>query len=330
MADNVAITPGAGAAVSTEEVTTLNGESVAAQHVQRVIVAVRTDDEEARDVMSGSSGLPVKPYAEFDNGMAIESRPLCVSNDNSLHVELWGLDSGIEGSPRAAARLENGALCVALGGSLPPGSNEIGTVVIDTPVLVMGQDPMEGSRSLHVDAAGDLQVDVLSGPTGASALQVQGTVAHDAAAANNPVLGGGYAVNAEPTAVANGDVARLVTDLVGKLIALPYANPENFVAGKTAAITDTTRTAVIAAPGAGVRHYVTHLLITNSHATVGTYVKVEDGTTEIYGGYAAPAGGGFSVTLPVPLRLSANTALNVTCATTGANVYASASGYKGV
>lgn len=329
MADNVAITPGAGAAVSTEEVTTLNGESVAAQHVQRVIVAVRTDDEEARDVRSGSSGLPVKPYAEFDNGMAIESRPLCVSNDNSLHVELWGSDSGAEDYPRAA-RLENGALCVALGGSLPPGSNEIGTVFIDTPVLVMGQDPVVGSRSLHVDADGNLQVDVLSGPTGASALQVQGTVAHDAAAANNPVLGGGYAVNAEPTAVANGDVARLLTDLVGKLITLPYANPENYVAGKTAAITDTTRTAVIAAPGAGVRNYVTHLLITNSHATVGTYVKVEDGTTEIYGGYAAPAGGGFSVTLPVPLRLSANTALNVTCGTTGANVYASASGYKGV
>lgn len=329
MADNVAITPGAGAAVSTEEVTTLNGESVAAQHVQRVIVAVRTDDEEARDVRSGSSGLPVKPYAEFDNGMAIESRPLCVSNDNSLHVELWGSDSGAEDYPRAA-RLENGALCVAFGGSLPPGSNEIGTVVIDTPVLVMGQDPVVGSRSLHVDADGDLQVDVLSGPTGASAFQVHGTAAHDAAAANNPVLGGGYAVNAEPTAVANGDVARLVTDLVGKLITLPYTNPENFVAGKTAAITDTTRTAVLAAPGAGVRNYVTHLLITNSHATVGTYVKIEDGTTEIYGGYAAPAGGGFSVTLPAPLRLSANAALNVTCGTTGANVYASASGYKGI
>jgi hypothetical protein len=172
-------------------------------------------------------------------------------------------------------------------------------------------------------------VDVTSLPTGASAAQVQGTVAHDSPAANNPVLNAGYAVNAEPAAVANADVARLITDLVGKQIVLPYANPENYVAGKTAAITDTTRTAVIAAQGAGVRLYITHIIVSNSHATVGTYVKIEDGTTEIYGGYAAAVGGGFSITLPVPLRLTANAALNVSCGTTGANVYAAASGYKG-
>lgn len=44
MADNVEITPGTGAAVSTEEVTTLNGLPVAAQHVQRTIPATRTAD----------------------------------------------------------------------------------------------------------------------------------------------------------------------------------------------------------------------------------------------------------------------------------------------
>lgn len=109
----------------------------------------------------------------------------------------------------------------------------------------------------------------------------------------------------------------------------PYASPENFISGTTAAIIDTTRTEVIAAQSAGIRSYITNIAVTNSHATVGTFVKIEDGTTTIYQAYAAPVGGGFTITLPVPLRGSTATALNVSCVTTGANVIANASGYKG-
>jgi hypothetical protein len=50
MADNVAITAGAGTTVSTEEATTLNGGAVAAQHVQRVVVSVRTADGVVEDI----------------------------------------------------------------------------------------------------------------------------------------------------------------------------------------------------------------------------------------------------------------------------------------
>ena len=108
----------------------------------------------------------------------------------------------------------------------------------------------------------------------------------------------------------------------------PYAQPADFIAGATSDITGTSNTSVIAAQGASVRIYVTQLLVTNSHATVGTFVDIKDGTTTIYTGYAAAVGGGFSLTLPVPLRLTANTALNAACATAGANVRVSASGYK--
>lgn len=158
-----------------------------------------------------------------------------------------------------------------------------------------------------------------------------GDVAHDSVDSGNPVKVGGKAVSSEPTAVASGDRANLITDLVGKLITLPYANPENFVSGATAAITDTTSTSVIAAAGAGVRNFITSILVTNSHATVGTLVTIKDGSggTTLYAGYAAAAGGGFSVTFPTPLRGSANTALHAACGTTGSNVYVSAAGYKG-
>jgi len=100
--------------------------------------------------------------------------------------------------------------------------------------------------------------------------------------------------------------------------------------GYTAAITGVVATDVIVAPGAGLFTYITQVLVTNSHATVGTLVTIqtEDGTG-LYAGYAAPAGGGFSVSFTVPIKMPvANKKLQAICTTTGANVYVSASGYK--
>lgn len=162
------------------------------------------------------------------------------------------------------------------------------------------------------------------------ALPVQGDAAHDAVDYGNPAKIGAVARSSEPTAVASADRVALIADLVGKLITLPYANPENFVNGTTSAITDTTSTQAIAAQGAGVRTYITSITITNSHATVGTFVKVLDGSTIAWEGYCAAAGGGFCISLPVPLRGTANTAVNIQPVTTGANVIASVAGYKGV
>ncbi|HOD79958.1 MAG: hypothetical protein BWX88_02756 [Planctomycetes bacterium ADurb.Bin126] len=204
--------------------------------------------------------------------------------------------------------------------SLPAGDNNIGNVdVVTLPALPAGDNNIGN-------------VDVVTLPTGASAAQVQGTVAHDSAAANNPVLLGGKAVSSEPSAVANGDVAMLLTDLAGKLLTLPYANPENSVNGSNAAaITDTTSTSIIAAQGAGVRAYVTDLVISNSHATVGTVVKITDGSggTVLFQCYCAPAGGGVSHRFAVPIKTTANTALHAVCVTTGSSVYVTANGYKG-
>lgn len=47
-----------------------------------------------------------------------------------------------------------------------------------------------------------------SGGSGASSNQVQGAAAHDAAVAGNPLLEGGYASDAAPTDVADGDAVR--------------------------------------------------------------------------------------------------------------------------
>lgn len=105
--------------------------------------------------------------------------------------------------------------------------------------------------------------------------------------------------------------------------------PTTPCSGFTAAITGVAATDVIAAGGAGVFTYVTQVLVTNSHASVGTLVSLQDsdGTT-IYTGYAAPAGGGYTISFPTPLKMPvANKKLQAICGTTGSNVYVSANGF---
>lgn len=163
--------------------------------------------------------------------------------------------------------------------------------------------------------------------TGASALPAQGAAAHDDAVSGNPLRIAARAQTADYTSVASGDTADLLCDVKGKLIVLPYALHENHWQYAGAAITDTADDVVKASAGAGIRNYVTSLTVINSHATVGTVVELKDGSTVIHRGYAAPLGGGYTVTFPTPLKGTAATALNVACVTTGSNTYVNASGY---
>jgi hypothetical protein len=122
-----------------------------------------------------------------------------------------------------------------------------------------------------------------------------------------------------------------VLDVTGSIVTRPYALPDVMVSGTTSAMTGTTSTSLVAAPGAGLRNYITYLTCVNSHATVGTFVTVQDGSggTALMTLAAAAVFGGHSATLPVPLKQpTANTALFVADVTTGANVICSAVGYK--
>jgi hypothetical protein len=190
---------------------------------------------------------------------------------------------------------------------------------------------VSASNALKVDGSAVTQpVSIAASVTTVAA----GDVAHDGADSGNPVKVGGKAVSSEPTAVsATGDRANFITDMVGKLITLPYANPENFVSGAiTSAMTGTTSTSLVAAPGSGLRNYITTLIVSNSHATVGTDVIIQDGSggTTLLTIPAAAVYGGAVINLPVPLRQpTANTALYCANVTTGASTKVSAVGYKG-
>jgi hypothetical protein len=203
-----------------------------------------------------------------------------------------------------------------------------GPVAGGTATNPLRTDPTGTTAQPVTDGGGSLTVDGTVAVSGT--VTVAGVAAHGASISGNPLRVGGRAVNAEVTAVTNGQTADFVTDLVGKLIVLPFANPENLLSGATGDIVDTSSTQVIAAQAASVRIYVTSLLVQNSHATVGTWVNIKDGSTTIHTVYAASGGGGARLNFSSALKGTAATALNAVCETTGANVRVSASGYKGV
>lgn len=167
----------------------------------------------------------------------------------------------------------------------------------------------------------------------AGSQSVGGTVATNVAITANPLNLGAQAVSSENAAVTTARQVQLVADLVGKLIVLPYSNPENFVSGViTSAMTGTTSTSLVAAPAAGLRNYITACTFSNAHATVGTDIIIQDGSggTTIWNVPAAAVYGGAHITFPTPLRQPTTaTAIYVANATTGASTKAACSGYKG-
>ena len=100
----------------------------------------------------------------------------------------------------------------------------------------------------------------------------------------------------------------------------------------TTAMTGTTSTSLLAAPGVGLYNYITTIIVSNASSTVGTNVLLQDGSggTTMMTIPAAINYGGAVITLPVPLKqTTSNTALYVANETTGSSIKVSVVGYTG-
>lgn len=158
---------------------------------------------------------------------------------------------------------------------------------------------------------------------------IQGTVAHDSAVADNPLQVAGEARSSERTAVANADVSRLITDLTGKLIILPYANPEIFLRGREETIAAGGTNQLIAAQGASTRIYVSCVMVSNA-STTDTTVHLQEGGSTILATLPAPAAGGTVINFAVPIRLTENTTLGFDAIDAASTITVTALGYSGV
>jgi hypothetical protein len=205
--------------------------------------------------------------------------------------------------------------------ALPAGTNNIGDVdVLTLPALPAGTNNIGDVDVLTLPALpagtnniGD--VDIASAPTGASAIQVQGTAAHDAAAVGNPVLNGAQMETMADSAPgtrsnADGDATKLATT-DGALYVVP-TGPQlwSYHSNGSAALTDAT---VHAAPGAGLSLYV-QTVVFSSGAATAINAFFEEGSTTVLGPFylEAVAGRGVVVNFLAPKKITANTALTVT------------------
>lgn len=270
-----------------------------------------TNYDRVRDVINATNSVGTGIQAAGILAQFDDVSPTAITENQfgnmrmSANRNLYGTIRDAAGNERGLNINANNAAMVAIDQTTPGTTNAISLAQIGGTTIVNGG--VAGSQSIG------------------------GTVATNVAITANPVNLGVQAVSSENSAVTTARQVQLVADLVGKLIVLPFANPENFVNGTTAAITDTTTTSIIASAGGSLRNYITDLTVTNSHPTVGTFVKITDGaSTILWEGYAAAAGGGFAKSFSIPLRGTAATAVNAICVTTGANVIVSAAGYKGI
>jgi hypothetical protein len=139
---------------------------------------------------------------------------------------------------------------------------------------------------------------------------------------------GGKAITAEQAAITAGYNTIPVVDKVGKLITLPFANPEQFIYNNVP-LTNTTAVSLLPASGS-LKIYLTGLVIVNT-GTATSLITVTNGVPGgalLYG--IAPAGGGHTITLPSPLAGTAGAALGVQAGTASSTIYVTAFGYYGL
>ena len=198
------------------------------------------------------------------------------------------------------------------------------TMDADTSTLAGAVSGTEMQVDILTIAAGDNNignVDIVSLPASTNTLEVVGDAADDAAAAGNPVLVAGVAIETDGTdpgsVSAEGDAAFLRTDRNRRLL-VNTSHPRGLHARDNGGTAETD-TEVIAAPGAGLSIYITDIDFSTDTAETLTIHEDEGGAGEavIYGPWYLPATGGFVKHFATPIRCTANLSVGYTTTATG-------------
>jgi hypothetical protein len=310
MVDNVAITAGTGTTVATDDVSGV--------HYQKVKVALGAAD--AATLASSGAGAT-------DAG----TLRVVLSDDQISDIGQTDLANSISVAP-ATDYYPPGTYSDDVGFTVGGKVNSIGARFDNTSPDSIDEDDigilrMSANRNLYVqlrDSAGNergLNVD------STNALGVSGAVAHDSATSSSPVVTGFKATAAlsGATMVTAGDATYSFAGLDGVQITRPHCNLEDIVTGN-ASNTDGTSTEVVAAQAAGIKTYLTSIILTNTSATM-IYVEIKDGATAKIV-LPVPATSGVIFNPPVPLGGTAATAWNFDASAATTTLYCSVIGFK--
>lgn len=319
MADNVAITAGAGTTMSTEEITSLNGVVVTAQQVQRVATSIRTADGAALDLPGDSANgldvdvtrLPPLPAGGNTIGTVnVGTLPALATGANTIGtVNLGTLNGTALDTSVAKLNIAQGALLGTNTGPLIQGS-----VTTTAPAYTSGQ-----ISPLSLNAAGELRTTFTSAMvtnTSSGALYVRAGDAQAATSFINVRLTDGTAFY---TASGGGGAGTQYTEDVAAAVD-PIGTALNLI--RTDVLSATTVSADgdnIAARGTSKGEL--HVKHTDSIPVTGTFFQA---TQPVSGTVTANAGTGvFDVTPAtpaaadyLPVRLTDGTSFTTTGAGT--------------
>lgn len=340
--DITAITPGTdatslGKAIGSPQGATDTGVALLA--VRKDTASLTTDDGDYSPLSVDSNGN-LRVTSAGETQYAEDSVHVSGDQVTMAGVVQQSADAALAGDgDRTCLQTDaSGFLKTTLKTAIPAGSNTIGNVNLAQYTPASGRLPVDGSGvtqpvsgtvAVTQATASNLKVDLSGTAANATAIKVDGsavtqpvsmatnqpvgTVAHDSVDSGNPLKVGAKATTSLSgvTLVASADRTDLLAGVDGVLITRPYCNLEDIVSGVD---TDTAgdSTSVIAAQGAGIKVYVTSVIVKNTHATTDAYIDLRDGTAgTVKASIPAPAASGAIVNFPVPLPFSANTAVAV-------------------
>ena len=214
----------------------------------------------------------------------------------------------------------------------------------DVPITLAGEPVVLGAGTAEVGklAAGTAEIGNVknsgtfvtqnTAQASTNTQEIVGDVAHDAAAAGNPVaVAARAAATVEGlTQVAGADASFVTADLNGCLVTRNGTTLEELVSERISNTngTSTDCTGAFAAGGANIHAYITSVTIHNANASTNGYVDLRDGAAgSIKWTFPAPATGGATHNFDPPLKFAANTAVAYDVSAAITTVYISFNGY---
>ena len=127
---------------------------------------------------------------------------------------------------------------------------------------------------------------------------------------------------------ANGEYNPFGHDSAGRVLGKPFAPEEARVEGYNSVVS-TSVTTLVAAAGAGLRNYITDVILANTGATTTLVTFRSGGGTSVVGYGIAPAGGGSNmINFAMPMRTLTNETFDFQATSASSILFAKVSGFK--
>lgn len=126
----------------------------------------------------------------------------------------------------------------------------------------------------------------------------------------------------------NGEYNPFAHDSAGRVLSKPFAPEQAMVEGYNSVVS-TSVTTLVAAAGAGLRNYITDIIVANTGATTTLLTFRSGGGASVLGYTIAPAGGGSNVIgMNFPLRTLANQTFDFQPTSASSIIYVTVKGFK--